>query len=96
MNVIERFQNWYKSNCEGDRELIEGIRIYTIDNPGWSIEINLIATNLESKDFKEIKSNYEDDLDWYRCWVEDKKWRGVGSPQHLETLLKIFLEWAQK
>lgn len=95
MDIIQRFQDWYSHNCEGERETVEGIRIYTVDNPGWSITINLIATNLESKDFEEIRYNYNNDEDWYRCWVEDKKWHGVGSPQHLETILKIFLDWAK-
>ena len=95
MDIIKKIQDWYKSNCNGDWEYDWGVKIGTIDNPGWSVEINLNATILESKRFKEVKYNYKKEDDWYRCWIENKAWRGVGSPQHLETILKIFLDWAR-
>ena len=95
MNILKELQDWFKRNCNGDWEHDFGIKIDTLDNPGWNVEINLTATKLESKDFKEILYNYENDDDWYRCWIENKKWNGVGSPQNLETILKIFLDWAK-
>ena len=59
------------------------------------MKIDLVSTGLESKSFKEIKCNYGDEQNWYRCWIEDKKWNGVGGPQNLEAMLQIFLDWAK-
>ena len=36
--VFQRLQKWYKSQCNGDWEHSFGIKIETLDNPGW-IEI---------------------------------------------------------
>lgn len=35
-NIFEWLQKWYKSQCDGDWEHEYGIKIETVDNPGWS------------------------------------------------------------
>jgi hypothetical protein len=40
---------WYKSHCNGDWEHGRGIHLDTIDNPGWSLSINLEDTEGKCK-----------------------------------------------
>jgi hypothetical protein len=96
MDELTEIQNWYLSNCNGDWEHEYGIAIETLDNPGWSITINLEETELENKVFTEIEHGFapkEDDVDWYLCKVEDNKFIGRCGPLHLKTVLSIFLYW---
>jgi len=94
MNTLEQLQNWYQAQCNGDWEHGAGIKIGTLDNPGWRVKIPLRETGVESKPFEEI-SNLELEDDWLRCWVEDAFFNGVGDPQKLEVILQTFLAWSQ-
>ena len=47
---------WFSHQCDGDWEHEYGIRIGTLDNPGWRLRISLIGTNLENKEFKKISN----------------------------------------
>ncbi|BFV59917.1 hypothetical protein KCMC57_up50210 [Kitasatospora sp. CMC57] len=38
---------WYTAQCDGDWEHEYGIRIETLDNPGWSVEVDLEGTGLD-------------------------------------------------
>ncbi|MFD8497860.1 Imm53 family immunity protein [Amycolatopsis sp. NPDC059657] len=42
-------QAWYESQCDGDWEHEYGIRLGTLDNPGWWFEIDLTGTAFERK-----------------------------------------------
>lgn len=46
MNVLQEIQSWYISNCNGDWEHSFGVSIDTLDNPGWSVRIDLADTGL--------------------------------------------------
>lgn len=88
-------QSWYAEQCDGDWEHRAGIKLETLDNPGWSLRINLEGTRLESKKYAETMLNYDHDHDWIRCWVEDRVFRGVCGARQLENMLSIFFEWAE-
>lgn len=47
MDGFAYVQSWYRSNCDGEWEHEFGIRIVTLDNPGWSMEIDLTETSAE-------------------------------------------------
>lgn len=94
MSLLEWIQNWYNSNCNGDWEHMYGVKIDTLDNPGWKIEINIIDTSVEEKYFESIK-NYIDDENWINCMVIDGVFTGWGDPFRLEEILKIFKNWVE-
>lgn len=94
MSVLVEIQNWYKAQCNGYWEHEFGVKIDTLDNPGWQVIIDLEETDLENKLFTEIEINTSDE-DWFICRVDDKKFEGAGDPQKLEKLLQIFLEWSK-
>jgi hypothetical protein len=55
VEVLKWLENLYSSNCDGDWEHSYGIRIETLDNPGWAIRINLEDTVLEHKSFENVE-----------------------------------------
>jgi hypothetical protein len=92
MDVFVELQKWYENQCDGDWEHQYGIEIGTLDNPGWSVSIDLTDTDLEEKEFQKI-SNVEPERDWILCRIEEGKFRGDGGPQMLEEIIKVFLDW---
>ncbi|GAA0776055.1 hypothetical protein GCM10008908_28760 [Clostridium subterminale] len=93
MDMIAWLGEWYKSNCDGDWEHYYGIKIDTLDNPGWKLDIDLVDTYLEDVQFNTVQI-YVDDLNWIHCSVVDGIFRGGGSIDKLEEILKIFRQWA--
>ncbi len=51
MDEMRWLINWFKQHCDGDWEYTYGIRIGTLDNPGWRISISIEETELEKKAF---------------------------------------------
>lgn len=94
MNALHNIMNWYASQCNGDWEHNFGVKIDTLDNPGWAIEIDLNETNLANRVFDEVDIQRTDD-DWIYCIVVDEKLKGAGGVGNLEELLSIFLRWAE-
>ena len=93
MNALMGIQKWYSSCCDGDWEHSYGIKIETLDNPGWSVDIDLIGTPLESKPFETIKCEVNEQ-DWWHCFVENGVFRGRGGQKNLSSILETFCTWA--
>ena len=97
MKELEHLQNWYASQCNGDWEHSFGVKIDTLDNPGWILEIDLIETDLSNEPFPEFKrGDSEEGPDWVHCKVEVGKFLGYGGAKNLSELLQHFLAWAQR
>lgn len=94
INIIAEVQKWYASNCDGEWEEDYGIKIETMDNPGWSVSIDLYDTNLEDKKFDEINKHDSEKL-WIDCRVEDNIFKGFCDPSKLKEILTIFINWAK-
>lgn len=95
MNMLNWLQNWYSQFCDGDWEHEYGVKIYTIDNPGWVVKIDLAETGFEN-----IELNYKlyekSDSDWYSISVKDKIFDGAGDPSKLEYLIRKFKSLIEK
>jgi hypothetical protein len=92
---FEWLQQWYSSQCDGDWEHEYGVKIDTIDNPGWRITINLIGTPAEDCNFSPVELE-GDEMNWFFCWVRDKKFEASCSPLYLSKVVQIFREWVEK
>lgn len=44
MDTLQELQRWYRSQCNGDWEHSYGVKIDTLDNPGWSVTVELADT----------------------------------------------------
>jgi hypothetical protein len=94
MDALDWLSRWYAAQCDGDWEHIYGPSISTIDNPGWSLEIELAGTDCDGRTLHPINHNFEDETDWWACWTENNVFYGVGGPLHLRSLLETFRDWA--
>jgi hypothetical protein len=92
--VLAELQAWYLSNCDGYWEHECGVQIETLDNPGWSVQINLLETELAGKSFDRLDIERSDD-DWLTSWVEENTFNGACGPENLEELLRVFLVWSK-
>lgn len=93
-NNLNWIANWFDKQCDGDWEHENGIKITTIDNPGWSVSIDLFDTNLEGKEFDTIKEDRSEN-DWFICFVVNKKFESRCGPRNLSEVLRIFRSWAE-
>lgn len=59
-DIFEWITEWYLSHCDGDWEHQRGIKIDTLDNPGWSVVIDLIDTELQGMKASTIYRNLDD------------------------------------
>jgi hypothetical protein len=91
-DALTWLQGWYTTHTNGDWEHSYGVRIDTIDNPGWSVEIDLSGTELDGRTFEEREINRSED-DWLRTWVEDHKWKLACGPLNLAEGLHYFRAW---
>ncbi len=86
-------QGWYTSMCDGDWEHAFGVKIETLDNPGWSVAIDVNGTNLYDRPFERVQVE-RDEHDWVFAWVEDWKFNIACGPTSLSEALWIFRKWA--
>lgn len=86
-DLILWLQEWCYQNCNGEHN--QNILITTLDNPGWSVMINLEDTNLEEAHFNKVFIE-NDSMDWVRCKIEEKKFLGYCGPHNLLDVLAIF------
>ncbi len=52
--AISRLHSWYANQCDGDWEHEFGVRIDTLDNPGWIVSIDVKGTSVEAKVFPPV------------------------------------------
>lgn len=94
VNYIKWLENWFKENCYDEWEHSYGIKIKTLDNPGWSVTVDLSYTYMENKEFSELGVDNSDD-DWIDCFVRNNQFMGYGDPDKLEEIIKVFKEWVE-
>ena len=92
-DALTWLQGWYATHSDGHWEHEYGVRIETIDNPGWSVEIDLSGTELGGRIFEEFEIHRSPD-DWLTAWVEVDKWKLACGPLNLAEGLHRFRAWA--
>ena len=92
-SILRKLEEWYADQCDGDWEHGSGVKIDTLDNPGWRVDIDLEGTELEDKELSEFKDNYDDEIDWMVCKKEGNKFSGNCGPNRLEDVLTFFIDW---
>jgi hypothetical protein len=85
-------EEWYLSNCNGDWEHTYGVKIDTLDNPGWSIVIDLDETQFVSKEFLAVEIE-RSEKDWIFCKIENNKFKAACGCSNLLEGLEIFRKW---
>ena len=92
-SALADLQRWYSAQCGGEWEHAYGIEIGTLDNPGWSVSIDLTDTALADAPFNEV-SDSEPERGWIHCCVKNRRFEGHGGPHMLGRIIRTFLQWA--
>lgn len=92
MNLLPWIQSYYIQNYLKSNDKV--IDIYTVDNPGWRIKINLCGIGYETKTFKELSIDNGDD-DWVFIKLKDDIFDGAGDKNKLFFMLSFFRDWCQ-
>jgi hypothetical protein len=97
-DVLSQLQQWYARRCDGDWEHQFGVKIDSLDNPGWRVTIDLAGTDLDGRPFEPLERGLEDNAstDWYSISVKENKFEGAGDPMKLAFMLRTFLDWAER
>ncbi len=100
LNLLKWLEEWHRDNAFGDGYALD-IKISTVDNPGWSVKIDLTDTKYDGISMDEIKEECSDD-DWIFCKIENKIFQGYGDCLKLEKIIEAFrkainiAEWNSK
>ncbi len=94
---------WYLSQCNSDWEHSYGVKIDTLDNPGWSLKIELFDTVMQGHAFKRVEHGEpSDDLEgwqmtgsWWVARVEDDTFMVSCGPLDLAAAIGVFRDWAE-
>ncbi|MCW1915703.1 immunity 53 family protein [Luteolibacter sp. GHJ8] len=89
---FSKLVGWYKSHCDRVREHEKGIRLETLDNPGWILKINLVGTNLEGCAMAEVAEGLDDGdhLPWIHCYIRENEFVGACDPDQVARLFAVF------
>lgn len=89
---LSKLQQWYAGHCNGDWEHTHGIRIDTLDNPGWSIKIDLSDTRKQDCVLERKKIDRTEN-DWIQSWIEKKQFHVLCGPLNFSEAAEIFVRW---
>ncbi|MEV8350733.1 Imm53 family immunity protein [Streptomyces niveus] len=70
-----------------------GVKIATLDNPGWTVSIDLEETEPEERDYIRQEINRAPQ-DWIRAWTAEKTFHAACGPGNLTEALTLFRTWA--
>jgi hypothetical protein len=92
---LHRLERWYRGQCDGEWEHHYGVKIDTLDNPGWHVAIDLAATSLDGRSFQGTDMEWAED-DWITSRIEaDGRFHSYCGPTNLWGAVKEFLDWAE-
>lgn len=94
---------WYLAQCNTDWEHSYGVKIDTLDNPGWSIKIDLINTDMHGRTFEPVKHGEpSDDLEewrqtgsWCDARIEGDTFHVACGPLDLSASVAVFRRWVE-
>jgi Immunity protein 53 len=89
---ISALERWYNGHCNGTWEHGNGIRIDTLDNPGWTIRIDLRDTKHQDRKLEQVKIERTND-DWIQFWIEKQQFRAACGPCNLSETINLIVRW---
>lgn len=90
-SVLHQLQAWYSSQCNEDWEHSFGVKIDTLDNPGWKVTIDLRETAWETLTISR-KIIERSEHDWVQMEVANQQFVGCGGAKNLEEVIQLFLD----
>ena len=92
---------WYVAQCDGEWEHRHGIKLETLDNPGWLLTVDLIHTDLQGCAMEEISegccpSGNPVSPRWIACSVKGNVFRGGCDSTQVTRLFSTFDEFRMR
>lgn len=88
--AISLLQKWYARHCDEDWEHSYGIKLDTLDNPGWILTVDLADT--EFSDFSLSMSRVDrSQVDWIQSEISGRRYIACGGVFNLEEMIIQFL-----
>lgn len=91
--AITLLQRWYAKHCDEDWEHSYGIKIDTLDNPGWVLTIDLIDTELSEYTLPRTRVD-RSEVDWIQSEISGRRYIACGGALNLEEMVIQFLIFA--
>ena len=85
-------EKWFTARCDGEWEQHYGVRIDSLDNPGWTLEIDLEGTPAQSRCLARTMIQRGEN-DWIHYWVERKRFQARVGIGNLDEAIRIFVDW---
>ena len=87
--------DWYVTQCDESWEHQYGIKLETLDNPGWLLIVDLIHTDLQGCSMPELCEGCSPDANpvsprWIHCSVQENQFRGACDPNQVARLFRVF------
>lgn len=87
---LRELENWYAQECDGDWEHTYGIRIETLDNPGWMLTIDLEDTKWHDLTIARTIDE-RTSTDWVQHEAGARRYLALGGAHNLEEMIDKFL-----
>ena len=95
MYILEWLQQWFYDNHDEELNYISDIKIEALDNPGWTVEIDLIGTKYENMFNLKMEEDKGDD-DWIVCSINRSGFKGAGDSYKLSEIIEVFRRWIEQ
>jgi hypothetical protein len=84
---------WYAAQTDGIWEHDHGVKIDTLDNPGWDLRIDVTDTELQTASLP--LEEHENAGRWMRVWKnrEERVFNAVGDATALPAMISRFRRW---
>ena len=92
-DALAALQAWYADRCDGEWEHAYGVKLETLDNPGWRLVVDLVDTDVAGRPFDRVE-RFRDDADWVVAYRDEARFEGACGALQLGELLGLFLAWA--
>ena len=89
---------WYQAHCDHSWEHKHGVRLETLDNPGWLLTVDLVHTDLQGRQMAEVREGtapggHPVSPRWIHCVVSDNQFRGACDPTQVARLFQVFSQF---
>lgn len=93
-DALTWLQAWYATRCDGDWEHGYGVRIETLDNPGWHVRVDVAGTALERAALEPWEV-HRGEHDWVVVRRNGEAFDAACGPLNLGEALHAFRLWAE-
>ncbi|MCK7627472.1 immunity 53 family protein [Streptomyces sp. RS10V-4] len=94
LDPLSALTAWYSRQCDGEWEHEYGIRIETLDNPGWSVEIDLDETALSGVTLD--RTEVAEGASWLQAWSDGSVFHLRCGPADLGAAVERFGDFAAR